>query len=118
MALVAEQEREAISRRTKDALAAAKRRGVKLGNPNGAKAFRRAGKGNAAAVEAVKAKADEHAMSLLPILQDAISAGARSLRAIAATLDEQGMQTPRGGRWHKSAVRNLLNRCGIDPSEK
>ena len=47
-ALVAEQEREAISKRTKEALAVARSRGVKLRNPNGAAALRRAGKGGAA----------------------------------------------------------------------
>jgi DNA invertase Pin-like site-specific DNA recombinase len=47
MALVAQQEREAISRRTKEALAVARSRGVRLGNPNGAAALRRAGKGGA-----------------------------------------------------------------------
>ena len=48
MALVAQAEREAISRRTKEALAVARSRGVRLGNPQGAAALRRAGRGAAA----------------------------------------------------------------------
>jgi DNA invertase Pin-like site-specific DNA recombinase len=45
MALVAQEEREAISRWTKEASAVAKARGVKLGNPNRAERLRRAGLG-------------------------------------------------------------------------
>ena len=69
MALVAQQEAEAISKRTKEALQAAKARGQKLGNPNGAAALLRAAKGNTAAVSAIKLKADNHAMNLQPVIQ-------------------------------------------------
>lgn len=55
MALVAQQEAEAISKRTKDALQAAKRRGTILGNPNGAAALLKAAKGNTAAISVIKA---------------------------------------------------------------
>src|SRR3954466_11441966 len=48
MALVAQQEREATSKRTKEALAIARNRGVKLGNPNGAAALRRSGQSGTA----------------------------------------------------------------------
>jgi DNA invertase Pin-like site-specific DNA recombinase len=117
MALVAEQERLAISRRTREALQAAKMRGRKLGNPNGAAALRRAGKGNAAGVRAAVAAADSHAADLEPVIASLRNEGIVSLGAIAAALTERGMRTPRGGQWHKASVRNLINRIdAIDPA--
>lgn len=110
MALVAQQEREAISKRTKEALAAAKARGVKLGNPNGAEALRKAAKGNTASVHAIQTKADRHAQDLAPVVDSLRSEGITSLGALANNLNDKGMLTPRGGRWHKSSVRNLLQR--------
>ena len=68
MALVAQQEREAISRRTKEALAVARSRGVRLGNPNGAAALRRAGKGGAPLRAAIARNADRHARDLAPVV--------------------------------------------------
>ena len=113
MALVAQAEREAISRRTKEALAVAKARGAKLGNPNGAAALRRAGKGGAALRAAVSANADRFAVELDPVLQDIQKAGHVTLRAIAADLNRRGMRTRRGGAWQVSNVRNLLARSQV-----
>jgi DNA invertase Pin-like site-specific DNA recombinase len=110
MALVAQQEREAISKRTKEALCAAKARGARLGNPNGAAALRRAGQGNVASVQVIRAQADSHARNLFPVLEALAAQGITSLRAVADALNDQGMLTPRGGRWHKSSVRNLKAR--------
>ena len=110
MALVAQQEREAISRRTREALAAARARGVRLGNPNGAAALRRAGKGGEALRAAVGRNADAFAEELAPVIASVRAEGVMSLRAIATVLNDRGMLTRRGKRWHVSNVRNLLAR--------
>ncbi|KPL68310.1 resolvase [Erythrobacter sp. SG61-1L] len=114
MAAVAQAERKAISRRTIEALAAAKARGTRLGNPNGAAALRRAAKGNVAAIEAVKAGAAERATDLAPVIADIQATGATSLQAIASELNVRGIVTPRGGKWHPSSVRNLLARLSAN----
>ena len=112
MALVAEAEREAISRRTKEALAVAKARGVKLGNPNGAAALRRAGKGGESLRAAISANAEAFAADLAPVLADIRATGHTSLRAIAAELGARGIRTRRGGRWQVSNVKAMLARLG------
>lgn len=110
MAAVAQAERKAISRRTVEALAAAKARGVRLGNPNGAAALRRAGKGTTAALQAVTADATRRAEGLRATLDQLRADGVKSLGGIAAALNAQGIVTPRGGQWHASSVRNLVGR--------
>lgn len=110
LALVAQHEAEAISARTKAALAAAKARGQRLGNQNGTAAIRRAAKGNSAAMAAVRAKADHHASSLRATLGELEDAGVNSLAGVAKALKDRGILTPRGGRWHASSVANLRSR--------
>src|SRR3954464_1018988 len=113
MALVAQQERKAISRRTKEALAIARSRGVKLGNPNSAAALRRSAQGGMALRATVARNAERHARDLAPVIDDIRAGGATSLRSIAAELNDRGMLTRRGGRWHVSTVTNLLERLGM-----
>lgn len=110
MAAVAQAERKAISRRTKEALAAAKARGQKLGNPNGAASIRRASKGNVAGVAAIKAGAASRAENLRPVIDDMRSQGITSLEKLASALNEGGFVTARGGRWYATTVKNLLAR--------
>jgi DNA invertase Pin-like site-specific DNA recombinase len=110
MASVAELEAGLISERTKAALAAAKARGVKLGNPNGARALRGKQIGNAAAVTAVKENAAQRAEILRSIVDDLRARGIISIRALSTELNERGVLTPRGGAWHPTSAARLLSR--------
>jgi DNA invertase Pin-like site-specific DNA recombinase len=87
-AALAEKERALIAGRTKSALAAAKAKGVKLGNPNIEAA-------QEAAVAAVKAEADRAANNVLPIIAEIRKSGATTLRAIAEALNARGSDSPR-----------------------
>lgn len=113
MASVAELEAGLISERTKAALAAAKARGVKLGNPNGARALKGKQVGNKQAVAAVKVNAEKRASNLRAIVDGLQSQGITSIRTIAAELNARGILTPRGGSWHPTSAARLLARLEV-----
>jgi DNA invertase Pin-like site-specific DNA recombinase len=115
MALVAEQEREAISTRTRAALAAARARGVKLGNPRPETAVfhdRAAASAAGSRSGATRAAAANDFAKLIRPLLDGEMAGL-SANATAAELNRRGVQTARGsGKWTARAVLNLKARNG------
>jgi DNA invertase Pin-like site-specific DNA recombinase len=116
LAAVAEAEAKAISDRTKAALAAAKKRGIKLGSARpghwkGREERRLAGaRAGAKAAGLALAKAAEEAYGdLRPIVADLRSNGL-SLRAIAFELNRQGHTTRRGRPWNAVQVARVLKR--------
>jgi DNA invertase Pin-like site-specific DNA recombinase len=107
MALIAQHEREMISARTIAALAAAKARGVKLGNPNGGAHLKDQWiKGQPAAVAAIAEQTKARRADLAPILTELEAEGITSANAKAATLNARGIPTARGGKWTARSVIN------------
>jgi DNA invertase Pin-like site-specific DNA recombinase len=91
--------------RTKLALAAAKARGVTLGNPNLAAI---AGRGAAKNRE----KARRYADNVLPIIRQVQQQGAVSLRELAGELTARGVKTARGSTaWSAATVGRLIARA-------
>ncbi len=99
LAAVAEHEREMISQRTKAALAEAKRRGARLGNPRIEEAR---------ALAAATHRARRPAPEALALMAEWRSQG-KTLRAIARDLNKLNIRPARGHEWYASSVRNLLN---------
>lgn len=109
MAVMAEHTRETISTNTREALAAAKRRGVKLGSPQNLTAEGRR-KGYEVSAEARGDTADQRAKDLAPIIAEEQRAGVTSLRELAAALDRRGIPASRGGPWSAVQVARVLRR--------
>lgn len=98
MAAFAEHERRIMAQRIKDALAQAKARGVKIGNPRPQEAAKLATAArwpNKTAPEVIEAIQERHGQSW-------------SLRAIARDLNRQNIRTAHGAAWHASTVRRVL----------
>ena len=102
-AAVAEEEGRKISERTRAALQAAKRRGVKLGNPRPAKSTKRGR-------ETQIARADQMAQNVMPIIREIQATGIDTLQGIADVLNARGVKTARGGKWYPTTVKNLAKR--------
>jgi DNA invertase Pin-like site-specific DNA recombinase len=104
MALVAEKERDMISQRTKDGLAVARKRGIKLGNPRPMKAVKRA-------LAVKKERADAYAANLAGVIREIQDAHVKSLRGIARCLNARGFKTPNGKTFQPQSVKNLIDRA-------
>lgn len=101
-AALAEKERRLISERTKAGLAAAKRRGVKLGGRN-------------AQSDKTATEASERAERLRPILAELTGVSANQA---AAELNRRKIPTPAGGQWYATQVirlRQRLDQAGQAP---
>jgi DNA invertase Pin-like site-specific DNA recombinase len=103
-AALAEKERRLISERTRSALAGKKANGTPLGNPRNLRDAGLLGR------LAQHSEANRFAANIIPIIQSVQAAGATGMVAIAEALNDRGIRTARGGKWHCSSVRNVMAR--------
>ena len=98
--------------RTREALAAAKARGIKLGGPKLVEAQQKSR-------VIRKANADRFAENIAPIIREIQASGATSLREIAAALNARGIRSARGGDWSAVTVRDVIKRAptALGPTE-
>jgi DNA invertase Pin-like site-specific DNA recombinase len=118
-AALAQKDRALISARTKDALAAKKAQGIKLGAPiEGRDGKLGVAQSLTRARSAITAHADQRADNVLPIIEAIKASGVTSYKGIAEALNSRGIPTARQGRWEATTVRRVvLRRRKDDPSQ-
>ena len=110
--MVADEERHLISKRTKEALAAAKARGVTLGGNRGAIIILT--EAREVSRKARPAASEARAADLAPITAKLQTAGVTSLGGLARELSERGIPTARGGtKWTPVQVSRILARLAV-----
>jgi DNA invertase Pin-like site-specific DNA recombinase len=112
LAAVAEHEAAMISQRTKAALAAAKKRGVKLGGDRGGIIASQSPKGVKASIKVRREQVRRRAADLLPTIDAIRVEGISSALQIAAALNRRGIHAPRGGEWSAVQVQRVLKAAG------
>jgi len=103
LAAVAEDEGRRISQRTREALAAAKARGVELGKHGKILARQN------------RAEADRFAHQIKPVILDLRASGITSIRAVAEALNKRRVATAAGKKWHPMTVHRLIQRIDAQP---
>ena len=98
LAAFAEHERELISQRTKDGLAAAKARGVVLG-------------ANSAILKAKHCQAaNQHATTIVDALRAIPEEDRPNIASLTREMNNRRIPTMKGGAWHRQSVYRLLRR--------
>lgn len=109
LAAIAEHERDMISRRTKEALAAAKTKGVVLG---GARGTQITDQMRRASVASRQRKSMAYLTSILPTINQ-LKANGHSLGSTARKLNDMRIYTVRGGQWTATAVKRVLKKAAF-----
>jgi DNA invertase Pin-like site-specific DNA recombinase len=102
LAILAEQERDFISTRTKQGLEQVKKRGVKLGNPQWKDSIGKA-------IDANRQKAGGHRAKIIEELEVLRRHGLKTLKELANGLNYRGITTRTGGKWHPMTVKRVLD---------
>lgn len=120
-AMLAQQEREFISQRTKEALNSLSRRAEagdkeaqgKIANRSESLAKGRTKANQAKGGDVTKAKAEAFAESIRDTVELCVLRGTKTLQGVADCLNQKGINTVRGGEWSAMQVSRVMQKLSL-----